>query len=138
MPRRRTLIQVPPDLVVEIDALVGPRKRSAFVVELARREIRRQKLLKVFENKEPIWREEDHPEFAGDSDAWVRTLRAEAESRFERLGQGQRSPTLARLRPSGATALRLICGLDVAPRPSAHRSGRTRSRPEKPRSDPWA
>ena len=80
MPRRRTLIQVPPDLVVEIDALVGPRKRSAFVVELARREIRRQKLLKVFENKEPIWREEDHPEFAGDSDAWVPTMRAEAES----------------------------------------------------------
>lgn len=87
MQRRRTLIQVPPDLVVEIDALVGPRKRSAFLVELARREIKRQKLLKVFENKEPIWRDVDHPEFAGESDAWVREMRAEAEKRFERSQQ---------------------------------------------------
>ena len=89
MPRQRTLIQVPPDLVVEIDALVGPRKRSAFLVELARREIKRQKLLKVFANKEPIWRDEDHPEFAGDSDAWVKALRAEAEERFGRAQQEQ-------------------------------------------------
>lgn len=89
MPRRRTLIEVPPDLVVEIDALVGPKKRSAFLVELARREIKRQKLLKVFENKVPIWRDEDHPEFAGESDAWVRAMRAEAEARFERSQQGR-------------------------------------------------
>ena len=89
MLRRRTLIQVPPDLVAEIDALVGPRKRSAFLVELARREIKRQKLLKVFENTEPIWRDEDHPEFAGGSDAWVRALRMEAEERFGRSQQEQ-------------------------------------------------
>ena len=85
MSRQRTLVQVPPDLVAEIDALVGPRKRSAFLVELARREIKRQKLLKLFENTEPIWRDEDHPELAQDSsDAWVRSLRAEAEARFVR------------------------------------------------------
>ena len=81
MIRKRTLIQMPPELVVEIDRLVGPRKRSAFLVELATREIRRRRVLKALEDTEPIWRDEDHPELGGDSDAWVRSMRMQSEAR---------------------------------------------------------
>ncbi len=83
MSRIRTLVQVPPDVVKDIDALVGPRKRSAFLIELARREIKRQRLLRVFDDTEPIWKDEDHPELAQGADAWVRQMRAEAEARFQ-------------------------------------------------------
>ena len=84
MPRHRTLVQIPPDVVAEIDKIVGVRRRSAFLVDLAKREIRRQRLLKVFANRDPIWKDEDHPEMDGDSDNWIRRMRAESEARFER------------------------------------------------------
>ena len=42
----------------EIDAMVGPRGRSAFLVETAREEMRRQQLLKVLESNEPVWKTE--------------------------------------------------------------------------------
>ncbi len=80
--RERTLVQVPPDLVAEIDRVVGPRNRSAFLVDLARRELKRLRLLKVFEDEVPIWKDEDHPELAGDPDSWVRQLRMESETRI--------------------------------------------------------
>ena len=38
-------------LLREIDSLVGPRGRSAFLVETARNEVRRQKLLQFLESK---------------------------------------------------------------------------------------
>jgi hypothetical protein len=84
MPRHRTLVQFPPEVVAEIDKIVGARGRSAFLVDLAKREIKRQRLLKVFENREPIWKDEDHPEMGGESDNWIRQMRAESEARFQR------------------------------------------------------
>ena len=81
----RTLVQIPPDVVTEIDRLVGPRRRAEFLIDLARRELRRQHLLKALSNTEPIWRDEDHPEMAGDSDAWVRKMRDESEARFQKM-----------------------------------------------------
>lgn len=85
MPRHRTLVQFPPDVVAEIDKIVGARGRSAFLVNLAKREIKRQRLLKVFQNREPIWKDDDHPEMRGNSDNWIRQMRAESEARFERI-----------------------------------------------------
>jgi hypothetical protein len=70
MPRHRTSVQLPPEVVAEIDKIVGRRRRSAFLVELARREIKRQRLLKVFADREPIWKDADHhPELAHGLDA---------------------------------------------------------------------
>lgn len=85
MTRRRTLVQLPSDLVAEIDKLVGPRKRSEFLVGVATREITRQRLMKVFENQEPIWKDADHPELSDGSEAWIRELRLEAEGRFQQM-----------------------------------------------------
>lgn len=84
MRRQRTLVQFPPEVVAEIDKIVGARRRSAFLVDLAKREIKRQRLLKVFENREPIWKDDDHPEIRDSAD-WIRQMRAESEARFERI-----------------------------------------------------
>ena len=73
---KRTHITLPCELVKEIDALVGPRGRSAFLVEVARAELKRRWLLNYLEKGEPIWKDEDHPELAAmGTDAWVRALR---------------------------------------------------------------
>lgn len=80
MSTRRAHIFLPEDLLREIDALVGPRGRSAFLVETARSEVRRQKLLRFLES--PLeWNEGQHPELAAGSAAWVRKLRAESDVR---------------------------------------------------------
>lgn len=78
---QRAHILVPEDLLEEIDALVGPRGRSAFFLETARQEVRRRKLLQFLESQEPAWRSEDHPELADGSAAWVKKLRAESDRR---------------------------------------------------------
>jgi hypothetical protein len=49
---------------------------------------RRRRLLSALSFTEPIWKEEDHPEFASGADAWVRRLRQEGESRVP----GPKSP----------------------------------------------
>lgn len=82
MNARRAHIFLPEDLLREIDALVGPRGRSSFLVETARSEVRRQKLLRFLEDTEqPGWDESKHPEMAGGSAGWVRQLRAESDAR---------------------------------------------------------
>lgn len=87
---KRTHVVLPEDLLREIDKIAGSRGRSAFLADLAKREIKRQRLLEFFRRKEPIWKDEDHPELKDGAAAWVRKLRAESEARFERI-QKQRN-----------------------------------------------
>jgi hypothetical protein len=49
------------------------------------RETKRQQLLELFKRKEPIWKDEDHPELKDGAAAWVRKIRAESEARFRRI-----------------------------------------------------
>lgn len=81
MASRRAHVLLPEDLLREIDSLVGPRGRSSFLVETARNEVRRQKLLQFLESKAPAWKDKDHPELAGGAGAWMRRLRSESEAR---------------------------------------------------------
>jgi len=74
---RRAQILLPEDLLREIDALVGPRGRSAFLVETLHKEVRRRRLLQFLESKEPAWKDRDHPDLAAESRKWVRKMRAE-------------------------------------------------------------
>ena len=76
---QRAHILIPGDLLREIDALVGPRGRSAFLLETARQEVQRRKLLRFLESGQPAWRSEDHPELSGGAEAWVRRLRKQSE-----------------------------------------------------------
>lgn len=84
MSTQRTHVVLPDELVAEIDALVGQRKRSAFLAEVAEREVRRRRLLKLLERPERLWNAADHPEIdkAGGAAAWVKKLRQEAEKGF--------------------------------------------------------
>ena len=65
------------ELVQEIDALVGPDGRSAFLEEAAQAEVRRRQLLAFLRNPEPAWKDESHPELAEGTEPWVRSLRGE-------------------------------------------------------------
>ncbi|MGC2186660.1 MAG: hypothetical protein WA637_25560 [Terriglobales bacterium] len=93
---KRAHILLPDDLLREIDSLVGPRGRSAFLVETARSEVRRQKLLTFLEGRgpagrQPAWSDTDHPELAGGSEAWVRALREASDARLHtRQGRAKR------------------------------------------------
>lgn len=86
----RTHILIPEDLVREIDALVGPRGRSAFIVETARNEVRRKKLLDFLSSNEPAWKDENHPELADGAAKWVRKLRAESDRASQKRLRGKR------------------------------------------------
>jgi hypothetical protein len=93
MRTRRAHIFLPEELLREIDALVGPRGRSSFLVETARNEVRRQKLLQFLESpadEQPGWNDKDHPELAKGAVVWVRGLRSESETRGVRRSQKRR------------------------------------------------
>jgi len=89
MAHQRVHILLPKELLREIDALVGHRKRSAFLAEVAEREVRRRGLQKVLERPEPLWNPADHPEIdaAGGAAAWVRKLRRGTDRGSERRGR---------------------------------------------------
>jgi hypothetical protein len=75
MGSHRAHIVLPQELIAEIDSLVGPRGRSAFLVETARAELRRRRLLSFLRDDQPAWNEKDHPELALGTGAWVRRVR---------------------------------------------------------------
>lgn len=83
MKPQRAHVVLPQALIEEIDALVGPRGRSAFLVETAKAELNRRQLLAFLRSDEPAWRDEDHPELAGGVAEWVHTMRQESERRSD-------------------------------------------------------
>ena len=76
MPRRAHIL-LPEDLLREIDALVGSRGRSAFLVGAARNEVRRRRLLQFLQSDKPAWNDRAHPQLATGAGKWVRKLRTE-------------------------------------------------------------
>ena len=50
MPGKRTHLILPEELLAEIDALVGQRGRSAFLVDVLREEVRRRRLLQILDD----------------------------------------------------------------------------------------
>ena len=84
MGSQRAHVILPHELIEEIDLVVGPRGRSAFLVETATAELRRRRLLAFLQNEEPAWIEKNHSELARGVGAWVKGLRAEGEGRLLR------------------------------------------------------
>ena len=82
---RRAHVILPIDLVADIDKLVGKRGRSAFLTELAQREIKLRRQRQALREAAGAWKFEDHPELAGGADAWIRDMRSLDSRRFEEL-----------------------------------------------------
>jgi hypothetical protein len=80
MGTQRAHVVLPVALVAEIDAMVGPRGRSAFLAEVAQAELRKRKLLAFLKREEPAWKDEDHPEL---KDGTYACLRQESEDRLQ-------------------------------------------------------
>src|ERR1039458_2058178 len=78
---QRAHILIPGDLLQEIDALVGPRGRTAFLLQTARQEVQRRKLLHFLDSEDPAWAAHGHPELAHGAAAWVQQLRKQSERR---------------------------------------------------------
>jgi hypothetical protein len=87
MGTQRAHVVLPAELIAEIDSEVGPRGRSAFLAEVARRELNKRKLLAFLNDDQPVWKDEDHPELKDGGAAWVRSLRQESDARLRRLEQ---------------------------------------------------
>lgn len=88
----RTHVVLPEALVAEIDLLVGRRKRSAFLAEVAAQEVRRRRLKAILGRDAPPWNPRDHPEIekAGGAAAWVRKLRRDADRASRRRLRARR------------------------------------------------
>jgi hypothetical protein len=65
--------------VAELDAVAGPRNRSAFVEQALRKAIKRERLRIAMERTAGVLRAEDYPHWATPELVvkWVRELRAE-------------------------------------------------------------
>jgi hypothetical protein len=78
----RAHVVMPQKLAEEIDELVGPRGRSAFLVETAQAEVKRRRLLAFLASDTPAWKDEDHPELADGAYAWVKKMRQASDKRI--------------------------------------------------------
>lgn len=78
---QRTHIVIPRELVDRIDAMIGKRGRSTFLVGAASRELKRLEQIKALKQAQGIWKSEDHPELSGGSAKWVHSLRAQESQR---------------------------------------------------------
>ncbi|MBI4906868.1 MAG: hypothetical protein HY820_24785 [Acidobacteria bacterium] len=83
MARPRKLVSLPPEIVAEIDTLVGVQQRSAFLAEVLRLELKRGKQLRALDEAEGCWKDADHPELSEGGAAYVERIRSERDDRFE-------------------------------------------------------
>lgn len=86
--KTKTHLIFPGELLEAIDKLVGKRKRSKFVTEVVRKELKRKKLEAALEKAAGSWKDEDHSEMeAKGTYQWVRGLRKESEKRFKKIAK---------------------------------------------------
>ena len=92
MTQKRTHVSLSEKLLIDIDELLGKGKRSAFLTEVAEREVRRRRLLQMLSDEAPIIDSEAHPEWKEGSSAWVRELRGHSDQKREEKLGGRSSP----------------------------------------------
>jgi len=87
---RRTHVVLPSTVISAIDAAVGQRGRSRFIVEAAERELKRLAQAKAIRASAGSWADRNHPELRNGSAAWVRRIRSEGERRLSRITRKRR------------------------------------------------
>ncbi len=80
---KRVHVVIPDELLVEIDALVGPRQRSKFLVDAAREKVARERLRKAAHEYAGALKDAHIPgwETPQAASAWVHALRVESDER---------------------------------------------------------
>ncbi|HLN04071.1 MAG TPA: hypothetical protein VK335_32595 [Bryobacteraceae bacterium] len=73
------IIKIPTDLAHEIDRVAGRKMRSAFVVDVLRREVRRLRQRAALKLSAGAWRTEDHPELLQGGAAYVEQIRSDRD-----------------------------------------------------------
>ncbi len=81
------MVPYPPDVIAEIDKIVSHGKRTAFLIDLAKREIKLNRQRNALREARGAWKTEDHPELANGAANWIREIRQESKKRFERIEQ---------------------------------------------------
>ncbi len=81
------MVPYPPEVIAEIDKMVSHGKRTAFLVDLARREIRLSRQRNALRAATGAWMAEDHPELAQGAAKWVHEIRRESAKRYEKIQQ---------------------------------------------------
>lgn len=84
MPLARTNLTLPIELIREVDALAGPRGRSAYVAEAVRYRLKRDRLRRVLDETYGAATGQSEWMDADEAYRWVRSLR-EDRSRDARL-----------------------------------------------------
>ena len=85
MARQRVMVPYPPDVITEIDKIVSHGKRTAFLVELAEREIKLDRQRRALRAATGAWKAEDHPELDAGAAKWIREIRQESVKRYEKV-----------------------------------------------------
>jgi len=91
MQRQRIMVPYPPEVIAEIDKIVSQRQRTAFLVELARREIKLNRQRNALRAAKGAWKTEDHPELAQGAASWVRGIRQGSVKRFANIEQHRKA-----------------------------------------------
>jgi hypothetical protein len=85
MARQRVMVPYPPEVIAEIDKIVSHGNRTAFLVDLARREIKLNRQRNALRAARGAWKATDHPELAEGAAKWVREIRQESMTRYEKI-----------------------------------------------------
>lgn len=80
---KRAHVVLSEQLVKDIDAVVGKRRRSRFLTEAAERELMRLRQIAALKGAAGAWKDKDHPELQRGSSKWVSKLRREGERRIK-------------------------------------------------------
>jgi len=81
--RDMTRINVPEELIQEIDLLAGANQRSAYVVNVLWKEIRRTRQRDALRDSAGAWKLGEAPELVYGGAAFVEESRSERDERFE-------------------------------------------------------
>ena len=81
------MVPYPPDVIAEIDKIVSHGKRTDFLVELAKREIKLNRQRQALRAATGASKAEDHSELDGGSVNWIREIRQESVKRYDKIQQ---------------------------------------------------
>ncbi|GAH31013.1 unnamed protein product [marine sediment metagenome] len=87
MAKIKVHLTFPPEIITEIDDLVGRRGRSKFAAEAAKEKIAREKFSKALKECAGAWKIDNHPELSSTKNVikFVGKIREDSKERLKRI-----------------------------------------------------